>query len=186
MAAVASRSHVPRNCTTWRSSTTVMRSARSPQVGQRRTTPAPRKSRWAPTGLCPPQVPQPRSTMVISRPTISPSSPAIALPSSQVASVSTLISSSRRSEALGADRARVVAGRDEQVGGALDERGRPAHEDARPVLRARPDRLDHRGIDAPAEAGPAGRLLARQGEAQLHAGQVLELVAVEHVLDAPC
>src|SRR3954471_16406793 len=170
---------------TWRSPSSVICSAMSPHAGQRRTAPAPRYSRCAPTGLCWPHEPQPRSTVVISAANSSPSSPAIALPSSHVACASALISSSRWPEAFGADRARRVAEADEEVGGALDEPGGTAHEHAWSGRRLRPDGGEHVGVDAAVVAGPLRRLLAGQGEAGPDVRERPELVAVEHILPAP-
>ena len=91
-------------------------------------------------------------------PNSSASSPAIALPSSQRSS--SLISCSRRAEALGADRPRVVAERDEQVPAACSTRPVGPHTNTRGRgRRRRPDRLEHLGVDAPPEALPPVGLL---------------------------
>src|SRR4051794_9319012 len=94
-------------------------------------------------------------TAVISAPAISASRPATPLPSTCISS----ISSSRRPEALGPDRAWVMTAVHQQVARELDERGGAADERAR--VLARLDFGDHRGVDAPAPAGPARRRIAR-------------------------
>src|SRR3954468_12952468 len=104
---------------------------------------------WAPTGLTAPHDWQPRGASVISFPSASTSTPAMAFPSS-------VISASCRSEALGVDRGRLVPEPDEQVGARFDEGRRPADEDVRRGGRRGPHRGEHVGVDAPVEALPAG------------------------------
>ena len=70
------------------------------------------------------------------------------------------MSSPRRAEALGMDRAGAVVHLDEQVGGMLDERRRAADEDSRLLAGARSHRGEHVGVHAPVDAGPARGLSA--------------------------
>ena len=82
-------------------------------------------------------------------------------------------------------RARLVAGVDEQVGDALDEGRRAADEDQRPRRGAGADLGQHRGVDAPLPAGPAGRracACTSRRRAARRAARAVELVAVEQVV----
>ena len=71
-------------------------------------------------------------------------------------------SASCRSEALGLDAVGSVAAFHQQLRGGLDERGRPAHVGARPLLRRPCHGVDERAVDAPAMARPAGGPRPRQ------------------------
>src|SRR3954468_12014422 len=96
-----------------------------------------------------------------------------------------VISSSGGTEALGADRGRIVPKLHEQVVSSLYERRWTADEDARPRFRCRPYGTEHRCVDAPREPGPADRRLA--GERAMQNDSVgcregFELVAIQGVV----
>src|ERR687895_1419377 len=145
------------------------------QCGQRRTIPAPRKTWIAPTALVAPQLPQVAIAVVISTANTSCSRPATALPSS----ISSSISASRRSEALGLDSSRLVPEVYQRLRHGLHERRRTAHVDARPLGRAGADLGQHLRVDAARLARPTGRLQPRQrvDDREAAAVQPLELLA---------
>src|SRR4051794_3234823 len=157
-----------------------IRIAVASQLGQRRTTPAPRYARWAASGCSSPQAWQTRAMAVGSTARISPRRPATPLPSR----CRSVISSSRGAEALGVDLAPVVAELDQQVGDLLDEPGGAADEAARARARRRPDLGEQLAIDAPRRPGPAIRRRAGEGPGHVEARarlEPLELVAEERV-----
>src|SRR4051812_6180788 len=130
-----------------------------------------------------PHDPQPCGASVSSVAKSSCRRPASAFPSSHNAR--SFVSSSCGTEALGADRGRIVPKLYEQVVSSLYERRGPADEDARPRFRCRPYGPEHLCIDAPREPGPADRRLA--GKRAMHKDTVgcrqgFELVAIQGVV----
>src|SRR3954464_14547070 len=150
--------HAPSRCTTWRSLRVAATRAIWSQTGQRRTLPAPRNRRCAPTGLSAPHRWHVCGASVISAPNISRSRPPSALPSSHVASL--LISSSCGTKAFGVDGGGVMAELDQELACALDERRRAADEDPWPAGRRRRDFAEHLCVDPTGGATPSGRGLA--------------------------
>src|SRR5215208_2192685 len=123
-------------------------------------------------------------TAVTSAPNTSVSSPATPLPSSQVSWA--VISTSRRSEALGVDPVRRVAELDERVGDRLDEARRAAEEHQRALGRGRADGLEQLAVHAAIPAVPSCRALARERAVHRQTrtfGEARELVAVEEVAE---
>src|SRR5207248_1273297 len=110
----------------------------------------------APTGSVAPHPAQVPIAVVISTANTSCSTPATALPSS----ISLSISASRRSEAFGLDRRRIVPEADERRRHSLDERRRAADVDVRALGGIEADLGQHLGVDAARVAAPAGRRLA--------------------------
>src|SRR5205823_8921611 len=128
-----------------------------------------------------PHVRQTSVAVVISTPNSSSIMPPIALPSRRRSSATS------RSETLGPDRQRLVAERNQPIGGDVDKARRAAHEDVR-LFGRRPGHLaQHLGVDSARIAGPPRRLLPGQGVEDLHpfAGASVELLAVDHILEPP-
>src|SRR3954449_5766295 len=171
-------------CTTWRSLKVAATRAIWSQTGQRRTLPAPRSRRCAPTGLSAPHRWHVCGASVISAPNISRSRPPSALPSSHVASL--LISSSCGTKALGVDGRGVMAELDQELACALHEPRRTAYEDPWPAGRRGRASAEHLCVDPARGATPFGRRLARErlmhGQA-LTAREVRQLVAIEDLID---
>src|SRR3954452_5807445 len=121
-------------------------------------------------------------TLVISTAKTSWKTPASAFPS--VCRSPDSISTSSWSKTLGVDGLRRVAQPDQQARRLLDERRRPADEDLWVLVRRRADSRQHVLVDPSAEACPAGRRAACQGD--VHGDprvERVELVAVVHVLE---
>src|SRR5207244_2969411 len=95
---------------------------------------------------------------VISRPKTSCSKPAIAFPSSAIV----ISSAPCRSEALRPDPPGLVTELDEAARRVLDEPGRSAHVDERPLLGWPGDLLEQLPVE-PAPAAPPRRVLAEPG-----------------------
>src|SRR5512132_1020381 len=157
-----------------------MRMSTLSHCGHRSTNPgALAKTRTAPTSATAPQLSQRPRAVVSSKEKSSRKRPAAAFPSSFRSCSST--SSSRGSEALGADVLGCVAYAYEAVGDRLDESCRAT--DVGQALGIRIRHLaKHRVVHPAGVPCPAGRLLPRQ---RVNDVESAELIPVDHVVERP-
>src|SRR5689334_8530257 len=91
----------------------------------------------------------------------------------------------RSAEPLGTDGAGFVTDLDQQIRRPLDERRRARYEDPRTPLRFGSDHHQHLGVDAPSEAAPGPRRIAREcllDDEATTVRQRRQLVAVDDVV----